>query len=121
MLIRILVMLAGALLCGCTGLRPRPDPPTVEQVVQMSRDKTDAAQIVRRMHESDAVYRLSASQLAQLREQGVPDAVIDYMQNTWLDAVRRQEAERYYYDMWPRGMGLYGPRGRFYWPWGPSF
>jgi hypothetical protein len=116
------------LLWGCAGMPQRPDPPTVAQVVQMSKDKTDPAAIVKRMQDADAVYRLSASQLAQLREQGVSDVVIDYMQSTWLNAVRREEADRYWmYDMWPPAMGfygpglMYGPRGRYYSPWRPVF
>ena len=122
-MLRSLVILTSVLLSGCAGFQPRPDPPTVEQVVQMARDKTDAAEIVRRMHDSYAVYRLSASQLAQLREQGVPDTVIDYMQRTWLEAVRQEEADRRFFDAWPPGFygpgRMFGPRSRLFWPWGP--
>jgi hypothetical protein len=44
------------------------------------------------MRESGTVYRLKASELAKLKEEGFPDAVIDYMQQTYLDAVRRNQA-----------------------------
>ena len=44
------------------------------------------------MRRSGTVYRLKASQLAQLKEEGVPDSVIDYMQETYLDAVRNDQA-----------------------------
>jgi hypothetical protein len=35
---------------------------------------------------------LQTSQLAQLKEQGVPDAVINYMQQSYLDAVRADQS-----------------------------
>lgn len=95
-------LLATAFLGGCAGLgTPRPPAPTAEEVVQLAADKVPAAEIIRRMDESDAVYRLRASELAKLRERGVPDEVIDHMQETWLEAVRleqaRIESERYFF------------------------
>jgi hypothetical protein len=47
------------------------------------------------------VYYLSATQLAKLREQGVPDKVVDYMQQTQLEDLRRQN----YGSPWPWGYG----------------
>ncbi len=44
------------------------------------------------MQDSHAVYRLSGSVLAQLRAQGVEDAVIDHLHETHLAAVRRDAA-----------------------------
>lgn len=60
----------------------------------MSIEGRTAPEIIRRIDEAQGVYRLSASELAKLREQGVPDAVIDHMQATYLDAIRREEAWR---------------------------
>lgn len=60
----------------------------------MAREGRPAQEIIGRINAAQAIYRLSASELAKLREQGVPDAVIDHMQATWLDAVRREEAWR---------------------------
>ena len=60
----------------------------------MSAEGRTAQEIIRRINEAQGVYRLSASELAKLREQGVPDAVIDHMQATYLDAIRREEAWR---------------------------
>jgi hypothetical protein len=95
-------LLAAAFLGGCAGMgTPRPPAPTAEEVVQLAADKVPAAEIIRRMQEADAVYRLRASELAKLRERGVPDEVIDHMQETWLEAVRleqaRLESERYFF------------------------
>jgi len=100
-------------------MEPRPDPPTAADVVQMAKDKMPAADIIRRMRDADAVYALTASQLARLREQGVPDEVIDYMQRTHLAAVRREAMDQsFLYDPWPYSMGFGSPwGGPFGYPW----
>ena len=85
-------------LSGCANLgatlmgEPTKPPVTVPQIVLMSKEGVPADEIMEKMRESGTVYRLQASQLAQLKEQGVPDAVIDYMQQTYIDAVRRDQS-----------------------------
>ena len=106
----LLGVLAGALIllsAGCA-TTPQKPPPSVEDIVQMSEQGVPPEQIVQRIRESRAVYRLPASELAKLKSRGVPDAVLDYMQQTYLDDERR----RAYYQAGPY-WGLYG-----YW-WGP--
>ena len=71
---------------------PTKPPVTVPQILLMSKEGVPADEIIEQMRESGTVYRLQASQLAQLKEQGVPDAVIDYMQQTYIDAVRRDQS-----------------------------
>lgn len=78
----------GATLMG----EPTKPPVTVPQIVLMSKDGVPADEIIEQMRESGTVYRLQASQLAQLKEQGVPDAVIDYMLQTYIDAVHRDQS-----------------------------
>ena len=58
----------------------------------MSKDKVPDEQIIKKIAESGTIYRLTASQLADLRQAGVSDQVINYMQMTYLDAVRREQA-----------------------------
>jgi hypothetical protein len=65
---------------------------TVDEILQMSKDKVPDEQIIKKIAESGTIYRLSASQLADLRQAGVSDQVINYMQMTYLDAVRRQQS-----------------------------
>jgi hypothetical protein len=92
-----------------------PEPVTVAQVVAMSRAGQPADAIVAKMRESGTVYRLSASQLAGLRDQGVPDTVIDYMQGTYLSAVRqRQELEGW--DSWTGVDGYWYGGAPYGWP-----
>jgi hypothetical protein len=77
--------------CATMGIT-QPEPVTVPQIIQMSKAGVPAQEIVKKMRRSGTVYRLKASQLAQLKEEGVPDSVIDYMQETYLDAVRNDQA-----------------------------
>ncbi len=81
------------LLAGCTTLGfGRPAPVTVDQVLAMSRAGQPAPEIVSKMRESGTVYRLTAGQLSKLHDEGVPDPVIDYMQETYLASVRQRQA-----------------------------
>ncbi|MGA8019021.1 MAG: hypothetical protein WBV95_10445 [Desulfobacterales bacterium] len=88
-----LVTAAVFLLTGCATVQTRKTKPvTVTDIVRMSQEKVPADEIVNKMRESGTVYRLKASELANLKEQGVQDAVINYMQQTYLDAMRRNQA-----------------------------
>jgi hypothetical protein len=88
-----MVLAGSALLNGCAalGFEQTKPPVTVSEVVQMSNEDLPAEAIVNKMRHSGTVYRLSAAQLAQLHDQGVQDQVINYMQQTYLDAVRREQ------------------------------
>lgn len=81
----------------------------------MSKDGQPAEAIIARMQESRAVYPLPASELAKLREQGVPDLVIDYMQQVYIDSVRYMEWSRARDAYFPYGPYPYSFRGRYYW------
>ncbi len=101
--------------CSTLGLASeQPKPVTVAEILQMSKEGVPAKTIVQKMRHSATVYRLSASELARLHEQGVADKVLNYMQRTHLDAVRREQRLRdwnywsmgpdgYWYGRWPYG------------------
>ncbi|MFN3750642.1 MAG: hypothetical protein ACK4SR_04675 [Thiobacillus sp.] len=77
---------------GCASLGgERPARVTVPEIIALAREGVPADTIIAKMRASDTVYRLSASQLASLRDQGVPGPVIDAMQQTYLNAVRRDQ------------------------------
>ena len=63
----------------------------VSEVILMSKEGVPAETIVKKMCDSKSVYRLTAAQLAYLHDQGVADRVINYMQQTYLEAVRREQ------------------------------
>lgn len=79
--------------CATTGVN-KSAPLTVTEVLKMSKDKVPPDEIIKKMRESGTVYRLEASELAKLHEEGVPDPVINYMQESYLNAVRRNQALR---------------------------
>lgn len=95
---QLTIMLLTAILLtltGCASLTETSTPPvTVSDVIQMSDEGLPARQIIERMRQSGTVYRLNASQLANLEKRGVSGAVINYMQRTYLHAVRRNQALR---------------------------
>lgn len=94
-------------LVGCASISP-PVPVSVVDVIRLSQAGTPSEEIIRRMRHADMVYRLKASQFARLHQQGVADNVLDYMQTTYLNAVRRDQ----YMENWNRGWA--GPDGYFY-------
>jgi len=104
----LLAVSLAVLIAGCAS-RPQRVPVSIEEIVQLSAAGTAPSDIIARMEASDTVYRLSGSELARLKEQGVPDPVLDYMQDTYLD----YERSRVYrsYDPW------WGPPHP-YWGWG---
>jgi hypothetical protein len=71
---------------------PAKPPVTVPQIILMSREGVPSEDIIAKIQDSRTVYRLQASQLAQLKEEGVSDAVINYMQQTYINAVRSDQS-----------------------------
>jgi hypothetical protein len=91
------------LLSGCAALGfKQPEPVTVDQVIEMSKEGVPAEAIVKKMRDSETVYRLTAAQLAQLHDVGVADPVLDYMQRTYIEEERREQSrqDRGDWDMW---------------------
>ena len=118
-----------ALFGGCATLGyKQPNPPiTVSEVISMSKEGVAANIIVDKMRNSGTAYRFTAAQLAKLHDQGVDDQVINYMQQTYLDAVRQDEsladwqywtpgADGFWYGGpyygWPVDWRVVGVRGR---------
>ena len=90
-----MALAGGALLNGCAaqGTDSVKVPLTISEVIQMSKENDPADTIGNRMLESKAVYRLNATGLVRLHDQGVSDPVLNYMQQTYLDAVRREQVQ----------------------------
>ena len=100
--------LALGLSSGCQSLAAkRPPPVTVREIIELSKANMPSYDIIQKIHDSGTVYKMKASELAKLKEQGVPDNVIDYMQETYLEAMRSQQ---YYYS---QGWNC-GPDGYWY-------
>ena len=86
----LLIWLVGLTGCATLGFKT-PDPVTVGQVIQMSKDNVPPELIVKKMRDSQSVYPLTAAQLAELHDMGVADQVLNYMQQTYIDAQRREQ------------------------------
>jgi hypothetical protein len=85
------------LLAGCASAAVK-SPVTEAQILEMSESGTPADEIIARMQESNSVYRMPASGLVALGEEGVPGPVLDYMQQTRFKAVSRRAAKEYYFE-----------------------
>jgi hypothetical protein len=82
----------------------------------MSKEGLPVETILQKMRDSGTTYRLTASQLVRLHEDGVPEAVLDYMQETYLAAVRRDQV-REDWRYWAFAADGYWYGGRPYdWP-----
>jgi len=99
-------------------------PVTVPEIIAMSKKGMPAKEIITKMKTSHTVYRLSATQLSKLKDEGVPGPVIDFMQQTYLTAVKRNaELENQAY-WWPGYDGYWYGGPMFGWPnwgWGEGF
>jgi len=88
---------------------PERQPVTLEQIVEMSKAGKDAPTIIGDIKTSRTLYDVTASQYAKLSRDGVPDAVLDFMQQGQLKMAERQGRREAYDDAWLYGHG---------WGWG---
>lgn len=112
------ILVVYLVLAGCATVAAR-EPVTVGQIVAMAQAGTPSTDIIAKIRDSDTVYRLKASQLAELERKGVPPDVINYMQKTYLEAVRRDQSVRDW-NLWTLGDDGYWYGGCGY-DWGPSW
>jgi hypothetical protein len=82
------------LLSGCAMVGPSKPPVTIGEVIQMSKAGTPAETIITKMRDSNAMYPLTAAQLAELHDIGVADRVLDYMQQTYIEEQRQEQSEK---------------------------
>lgn len=98
-----------ALLAGCAVTPPPPLEPA--EIVRLSREGMPAKDIIARLQASQAVYTLDAAELVRLSQEGVPVEVLNYLQATQIDQLRREAERQYWYG---RDPFFWGP---FYRPW----
>ncbi len=113
-----LMVAAVCFVAACQSLRqPRPPPVTVSQIVEMTKAGVTPQQIIDQIRASETVYKMPASELIKLKEQGVSDDVINYMQQTYLESVRDEHPPHYYYNYPP----YYGYGYGYGWPYYPPY
>ncbi len=109
----LLTMVIGASLlvtsCATVNNEPVLQPLTLEQIVALAKGGKDAPAIVNEIKVTQTTYDVSASQYAKLSRDGVPDAVLDFMQQGQLRMAERQGRREAYSNAWLYGNG---------WGWG---
>ncbi|MDP4222377.1 MAG: hypothetical protein Q8868_03600 [Bacteroidota bacterium] len=118
-----IIVLGAALLNGCAVYSPTYQASLpVDEIVKMSKEGVSSKDIITDIRRSHSVYTLRAADLAALRDEGVQDSVINYMEKTHMDAIRRDERMSDFYYGYPGGYGYpywgfnYGYP--YYWGWG---
>jgi hypothetical protein len=112
----LLALLSGAslpallVLAGCVGPFARVEVPPVspQEIIIMVKGGETTANIIARIQASKTVYNLTASQFVQLSKEGIPDAVLDYMQRTHISEIAREARRDAYNDLWFTTRGWYG-------------
>ncbi len=69
----------------------------VDEIVRLSKDGMSSKDIIKKIRNSHTVYNLKASELAQLSNEGVQDSVLNFMQKTQINAIRRQQQSSDWY------------------------
>ena len=77
----------------------------------MTKAGETTASIITRIQQSRTVYNLTTSQFAQLSKDGVADAVLDYMQQTYFREIAQAARHDAYYDSW------FANRSWYRYPW----
>lgn len=111
-----------SILCGCATYSYQYPPVTIEEIIKLSKDKIPAEQIIDKIKRSQTAYRLSADEIVGMKKAGVESKVIDYMLQTYEDAVRRDQEMQdwrnwYFYNGYYYWSPYYSYPYRPYW-WG---
>jgi hypothetical protein len=93
--VALLAIVAVALpLAGCATTQypvPAYNRYSAEDIIAMVHAGEPSKEIIAKLEASNGFYPLRASDLVRLHEQGVPLDVLDYMQDTYIRGVRREE------------------------------
>ena len=72
-------------LSSCATLYSQRKPMPIDEVVKLSKSGTPPPLIVQRIRESRTTYALRGADFAKLKADGVPDAVLDYLQQSFVN------------------------------------
>jgi hypothetical protein len=88
----LFVLTLVASLPGCaTSKRQQPPPLTQEEIISMARAGKTDQEIIQEIKTRRTYYRLAAKDIINLHENGVSNAVVDYMLETMMQAVRDEQ------------------------------
>ncbi len=100
-------LLAAALVSGCATLAG-PPPLTRDDIVRLSKAGESPQAIIDRLQATDTVIPLTGSDIVRLHQQGVPEEVLDYLQQAQIAEMRRREAMLYSMYPYPAYTPFYG-------------
>ncbi|MBI4229028.1 MAG: hypothetical protein HY693_04815 [Deltaproteobacteria bacterium] len=77
-----------------------PSKVTVSQIIEMTKAGASNQEIINEIQQSKTVYKLDGNQYARLRQTGVSDNVINYMQETYTDEIQKRQDRDEDWEMW---------------------
>jgi len=72
-------------LSACAAVYTPRQPMPIDEVVRLSKSNTSPQEIIARIRSSGTAYALRGSDFAKLKAAGVPDPVLDYLQQSFVD------------------------------------
>lgn len=100
-LLVLLLSLQVAFLGSCASVTGNPaSRVTVPEIIEMTKAGATDDQIINEIEQSKTVYKLDGNQYARLRQQGVSDKVIDYMQETYTNQIQGRQDRDEDWEMW---------------------
>ena len=96
---------------GCATFKNafHPLPPvTYDEIIRLTQDKVAPETIINKIRDSGTVFRLNSNEVMDLRQHNVDQKVVDYMLDTYTEAVRQQQE----LDDWNRWWFY---EGHYYW------
>jgi hypothetical protein len=82
---RIIALVLWFELSSCTTLDASRKPLPIEKVVELCKAGTPPPLIIQRIRDSHTTYALRGADFAKLKAHGVPDPVLDYLQQSFVD------------------------------------
>lgn len=73
---------------------------TVPQIIEMTKAGASDQEIINEIQQSKTVYKLDGNAYARLRQIGVSDHVIDYMQETYTDEIQNRQDRDEDWEIW---------------------
>ena len=81
----ILALLLLLALCACARWYTPRQPMPIAEVVELSKSDASPSLTIKRIRDSGTTYALRGSDFAKLKGDGVPDPVLDYLQQSFVD------------------------------------
>jgi hypothetical protein len=94
MIRNLTIALVAAFLVGCATTTLRPVPLTQSDIISMVKAGVTEEDIMRRIDATQTIFRLSSDDVIRLRNEGVPDRIVNYMLDTYTRAAIAEQRRR---------------------------